>query len=277
LQDATPITLGQVISGWHAQLEAAMAGIRATLPGLYELAIGGTAVGTGLNAHPNFGATVAEFVAMETEKPFITAPNKFAALSAHDAVVTTSGALRTLAGALMKIANDVRWYASGPRTGIGELLIPENEPGSSIMPGKINPTQCEALTMVAVQVFGNDHAVAFAGSQGNFQLNVFKPVMLSNLLDSAGLLADAVDAFNTHCATGIEPNLPRIAAHLKDNLMLVTALNPHIGYEASAKTALLAHREGLTLREAALKLGLATAQEFDEWIEPEAMTRPLKV
>jgi fumarate hydratase class II len=277
LQDATPITLGQVISGWHAQLEAAIVDIRHTLPGLYELAIGGTAVGTGLNAHPNFGATVAEFVAMETEKPFITAPNKFAALSAHDAVVTASGALRTLAGALMKIANDVRWYASGPRTGIGELLIPENEPGSSIMPGKINPTQCEALTMVAVQVFGNDHAVAFAGSQGNFQLNVFKPVMLSNLLDSAGLLADAIDAFNTHCASGIEPNLLRIAAHLADNLMLVTALNPHIGYEASAKTALLAHREGLTLREAALKLGVATAQEFDEWIEPEAMTRPLRV
>jgi fumarate hydratase class II len=277
LQDATPITLGQVISGWRAQLEAAEKTIRNTLPGLYELAIGGTAVGTGLNAHPNFGATVAEFVALETEKPFVTAPNKFAALSAHDALVTASGSLRTLAGALMKIANDVRWYASGPRTGIGELLIPENEPGSSIMPGKINPTQCEALTMVAVQVFGNDHAVAFAGSQGNFQLNVFKPVMLHNLLDSAGLLADALDAFDEHCARGIEPNLPRIAAHLADNLMLVTALNPHIGYEASAKTALLAHREGLTLREAALKLGVATEQKFDEWIDPEAMTRPLQV
>jgi len=277
LQDATPITLGQVISGWHAQLQAAIAGIRNTLPGLYELAIGGTAVGTGLNAHPNFGATVAEFVALETEKPFCAAPNKFAALSAHDAVVTASAALRTLAGALMKIANDIRWYASGPRTGIGELLIPENEPGSSIMPGKINPTQCEALTMVAVQVFGNDHAVAFAGSQGNFQLNVFKPVMLHNLLDSAGLLSDALDAFNTHCATGIEPNLPRIEAHLAENLMLVTALNPHIGYEASARTALLAHRENLTLREAALKLGAATEEEFDKWINPEAMTKPLPV
>jgi len=277
LQDATPITLGQVISGWHAQLQAAIAGIRNTLPGIYELAIGGTAVGTGLNAHPNFGATVAEFVAMETEKPFCSAANKFAALSAHDAVVAASASLRTLAGALMKIANDVRWYASGPRTGIGELLIPENEPGSSIMPGKINPTQCEALTMVAVQVFGNDHAVAFAGSQGNFQLNVFKPVMLHNLLDSAGLLADALDAFNTHCATGIEPNLPRIEAHLADNLMLVTALNPHIGYEASARTALLAHRENLTLREAALKLGVASEQEFDKWIDPEAMTKPLPV
>jgi fumarate hydratase class II len=277
LQDATPITLGQVISGWHAQLEAAIAGIRAAMPGLYELAIGGTAVGTGLNAHPNFGATVAEFIAMETEKPFVTAPNKFAALSAHDAIVTASAALRTLAGAAMKIANDVRWYASGPRTGIGELTIPENEPGSSIMPGKINPTQCEALTMVAVQVFGNDHAVAFAGSQGNFQLNVFKPVMLHNILDSAELLTDSLDAFTTHCAAGIEPNLPRIAAHLADNLMLVTALNPHIGYEESAKTALLAHRENLTLREAALKRGIATEAEFDAWIDPVAMTKPLPV
>jgi fumarate hydratase class II len=277
LQDATPITLGQVISGWLAQLEAASAGIKAMLPGLYELAIGGTAVGTGLNAHPNFGATVAEFIALETQKPFCSAPNKFAALSAHDAVVTASASLRTLAGAAMKIANDVRWYASGPRTGIGELTIPENEPGSSIMPGKINPTQCEALTMVAVQVFGNDHAVAFGGSQGNFQLNVFKPVMLHNLLDSAELLADALDAFNTHCAVGIEPNLPRIEAHLADNLMLVTALNPHIGYEASAKTALLAHREGLKLRDAALKLGVTTPEQFDEWVKPEDMTRPLKV
>jgi fumarate hydratase class II len=275
LQDATPITLGQVISGWQAQLEAAIAGIRATLPGLYELAIGGTAVGTGLNAHPNFGATVAEFIALETEKPFITAPNKFAALSAHDAVAAASGSLRVLAGAAMKIANDVRWYASGPRTGIGEITIPENEPGSSIMPGKINPTQCEALTMVAVQVFGNDAAVAFAGSQGNFQLNVYKPVMLHNLLDSAELLADSLDAFATHCAAGIEPQRARIAAHLAENLMLVTALNPHIGYEASAKTALLAHRENLTLKQAALRLGVATAEEFDAWIDPAAMTKPL--
>jgi fumarate hydratase class II len=277
LQDATPITLGQVISGWQAQLDAAIAGIRAAMPGLYELAIGGTAVGTGLNAHPNFGATVAEFIALETEKPFITAPNKFAALSAHDAVVAASGSLRTLAGAAMKIANDVRWYASGPRTGIGEITIPENEPGSSIMPGKINPTQCEALTMVAVQVFGNDHAVAFGGSQGNFQLNVFKPVMLHNLLDSAELLADSLDAFSEHCAGGIEPNLPRIEAHLAENLMLVTALNPHIGYEESAKTALLAHRENLTLREAALQRGVATEEQFDAWINPEAMTKPLAV
>ncbi|MDE8348791.1 MAG: class II fumarate hydratase [Acidocella sp.] len=277
LQDATPITLGQVISGWEAQLLAASTCIKNALPGLYELAIGGTAVGTGLNAHPNFGATVAQLVAIETGKPFITAPNKFAALSAHDAIVTASAVLRTLAGAAMKIANDVRWYASGPRTGIGEITIPENEPGSSIMPGKINPTQCEALTMVAVQVFGNDAAVAFGGSQGNFQLNVFKPVMLSNLLDSANLLSDALDAFSTHCASGIEPNLPRIAAHLVDNLMLVTALNPHIGYEAAAKTALLAHRENLTLRDAALKLGVATEEQFNEWISPEDMTRPLRI
>jgi fumarate hydratase class II len=277
LQDATPITLGQVISGWLAQLEAALAGIKAVLPGLYELAIGGTAVGTGLNAHPNFGAMAAKFVALETRKPFVSAANKFAALSAHDAIVAASAALRTLAGAAMKIANDVRWYASGPRTGIGEITIPENEPGSSIMPGKINPTQCEALTMVAVQVFGNDHAVAFAGSQGNFQLNVYKPVMLHNLLDSAELLTDALDAFNTHCAIGVEPNLPRIEAHLADNLMLVTALNPHIGYEAAAKTALLAHREGLTLREAALRLGVTTPEQFDEWVNPEEMTRPLKI
>ena len=275
LQDATPITLGQVISGWQAQLEAAVAGIRRTMPDLYELAIGGTAVGTGLNAHPEFGATVAALVAKETQKPFRTAPNKFAALSAHDGIVTTSASLRTLAGACMKIANDVRWYASGPRTGIGEIFIPENEPGSSIMPGKINPTQCEALTMVAVQVFGNDHAVAFAGSQGNFQLNVFKPVMLHNLLDSACLLADALDAFNIHCAAGIVPNLPRIAEHLANNLMLVTALSPHIGYAAAAKTALLAHREGLSLRKAALQLGVTTGPEFDEWVQPETMTRPL--
>jgi fumarate hydratase class II len=276
LQDATPVTLGQVISGWQAQLEAAAAGIRAALPGLYELAIGGTAVGTGLNAVANFGATAAEFIALETGKPFVTAPNKFAALSAHDAMVAASGAVRVLAGAAMKIANDVRWYASGPRTGIGEILIPENEPGSSIMPGKINPTQCEALTMVAVQVFGNDHAVAFGGSQGNFQLNVFKPVMLHNLLDSAYLLAESMIAFNTHCAVGIEPAREKIAENLEKNLMLVTALNPHIGYEAAARTALKAHREGLSLREAALALGVTTAAQFDEWVKPEAMTRPLR-
>ena len=274
LQDATPITLGQVFSGWLAQLEAAQDGILATLPGLYQLAIGGTAVGTGLNAHPDFGARAAAHIAHETGLPFRTADNKFASLSAHDALVAASGSLRVLAGAALKIANDVRWYASGPRTGIGELLIPENEPGSSIMPGKINPTQCEALTMVAVQVFGLDHAIAFAGSQGNFQLNVYKPVMLHDFLDATSLLAEALDSFTTHCASGIEPARAKIAENLARNLMLVTALNPHIGYEMSAKIALKAHHEGLTLRESALALGVE-AQKFDEWVDPEAMTKPL--
>ncbi len=274
LQDATPITLGQVISGWLAQLEAAEDGILATLPGLYQLAIGGTAVGTGLNAHPDFGTAAAHHIARETGLPFRTADNKFAALSAHDALVAASGAVRVLAGAAMKIANDVRWYASGPRTGIGELLIPENEPGSSIMPGKINPTQCEALTMAAVQVFGLDHAIAFAGSQGNFQLNVFKPVMLHDFLDATSLLAEALQSFSTHCAEGIEPAREKIAENLARNLMLVTALNPHIGYEMSAKIALKAHRESLTLRAAALALGISPA-DFDSWVNPEAMTRPL--
>lgn len=276
LQDATPITLGQVISGWVAQLEAAVSGIRAALPGLYELALGGTAVGTGLNAVQNFGAVAAEFIALETGKPFCSAANKFAALSAHDGIVAASGALRVLAGAAMKIANDVRWYASGPRTGIGELLIPENEPGSSIMPGKINPTQCEALTMIAVQVFGNDHAVAFAGSQGNFQLNVFKPVMLWNLLESAKLLAEGLSGFDVHCARGIAPAYTKIAENLEKNLMLVTALNPHVGYEAAARVALLAHREGISLREAALALGVTTAAEFDDWVRPGEMVGPLR-
>lgn len=275
LQDATPITLGQVISGWQVQLEQAVSGIKTSLRGLYELAIGGTAVGTGLNAHPNFGPVVADFLAKETGYPFISAANKFAALSAHDAMVAASGALRVLAGAAMKIANDVRWYASGPRTGIGELLIPENEPGSSIMPGKINPTQCEALTMVAVQVFGNDQAVAFGGSQGNFQLNVYKPVMLINYLDSAHLLAEALESFRIHCATGIEPHQSRIDENLAKNLMLVTALNPHIGYSKSAEIALKAHREGLTLREAALASGVLNAEQFDKWVDPMAMTAPL--
>ncbi len=274
LQDATPVTLGQVISGWLAQLEAARAGILATMPGLYLLAIGGTAVGTGLNAHPEFGTRAAAHIARETGLPFRTAENKFAALSAHDAIVAASGAVRVLAGAAMKIANDVRWYASGPRTGIGELLIPENEPGSSIMPGKINPTQCEALTMVAVQVFGLDHAVAFAGSQGNFQLNVFKPVMLHDFLDATSLLAEGLESFSTHCAGGIEPAREKIAENLAKNLMLVTALNPHIGYERAAQIALKAHHEGVTLRAAALAHGL-TPQDFDAWVQPESMTRPL--
>ncbi len=274
LQDATPITLGQVISGWTAQIEQAIAGIRATLPALYELAMGGTAVGTGLNSPGRFAELIARRIAEETGKPFVSAANKFAALSAHDAIVTASASLRTLAGALMKIANDVRWYASGPRTGIGELLIPENEPGSSIMPGKVNPTQCEAITQVAVQVFGNDHAVAFAGSQGNFQLNVFKPVMLHNILQSIELLADAVRSFDERCARGIQPERDRIAEHLAANLMLVTALNPHIGYEKSAKIAMAAHHGGLTLRDAALRSGYVTAEQFDEWVKPESMTRP---
>jgi fumarate hydratase class II len=228
LQDATPLTLGQVISGWVAQLDEALDGIRQSLTGVYALAIGGTAVGTGLNADPRFGKTTARRIAEETGMPFVSAPNKFAALSAHDGLVSVSGMLRTLAGALMKIGNDVRWYACGPRAGFGELKIPTNEPGSSIMPGKINPTQCEALTMVAIQVFGNDHAVAFAGSQGNFQLNVYKPVMLHNVLVSAELLSDACRSFSERCATGLEPDEKRIKEHLDHSLMLVTALNPHI-------------------------------------------------
>ncbi len=274
LQDATPITLGQEIGGWAAQLDAALDGVRRTIPGLCELAIGGTAVGTGLNAHPKFGDLAAAKMAAETGRPFISAPNKFASLSAHDAMVTASASLRTLAGALMKIANDVRWLACGPRAGIGEILIPENEPGSSIMPGKVNPTQPEAITMVAVQVFGNDAAVAFAGSQGNFQLNVFKPVMVHNLLESIQLIADACGAFNDHCAVGIEPNLPTIEEHLGSSLMTVTALNPHIGYEKAAEIAKKAHKDGTNLREAALALGHVTAEQYEEWVRPAEMTGP---
>jgi len=275
LQDATPLTLGQVISGWVGQLDHALHGVGRTLPGVCALAIGGTAVGTGLNAHRRFGEVAARRIADETGKAFVSAPNKFAALSAHDAMVDVSAALRTLAGALMKIANDVRWYACGPRAGFGELRIPENEPGSSIMPGKINPTQCEALTMVAVQVFGNDHAVAFAGSQGNFQLNVYKPVILHNVLESIRLLADGARSFNDRCAGGIEPNAKRIREHLDGSLMLVTALNPHIGYEKAAQISLTAYREDLTLRDAALRLGFVTAEQFDAWVRPEDMVHPL--
>jgi len=275
LQDATPLTLGQVISGWVAQLDQALEGVGRSLPGVYTLAIGGTAVGTGLNAHPRFGEVAAHKIAGETGKPFVSAPNKFAALSAHDPMVNVSASLRTLAAALMKIANDVRWYACGPRAGFAELKIPENEPGSSIMPGKINPTQCEALTMVAVQVFGNDHAVAFAGSQGNFQLNVYKPVILHNVLESVQLLAEAARSFNDRCAQGIEPNEKRIREHLDNSLMLVTALNPHIGYEKAAQISLKAYRVDLTLREAALRSGFVTPEQFDEWVRPEDMTHPL--
>ena len=272
LQDATPITLGQVISGWVTQLDQALEGIARALPGLLELAIGGTAVGTGLNADPRFGGLAAARIASETGLPFVSAPNKFAAISAHDAMVNISAALRTLAVALMKIANDVRWYACGPRAGFAELKIPENEPGSSIMPGKINPTQCEALTMVAVTVMGNDQTVAIAGSQGNFQLNAYKPVIVYNVLESIQLLADASRSFSERCAAGIEPNKDRIQAHLEHSLMLVTALNPHIGYEKAAQISLMAYREGITLREAALKLGFVNAEQFDSWVRPEDMT-----
>jgi fumarate hydratase class II len=275
LQDATPLTLGQAISGWVAQLDQALRAIARCLPDLYGLAIGGTAVGTGMNADPRFGDVAARKIAEETGKPFFSAPNKFAALSAHDAMVNTSAALRTLAGALMKIANDVRWYACGPRACFGEIRIPENEPGSSIMPGKINPTQCEALTMVAVQVYGNDQAVAFAGSQGNFQLNVYKPVILHNVLESIHLLSDAVLSFNDRCARGIELNEKRIREHLDESLMLVTALSPHIGYEKAAQISLKAYHEDITLRQAAIELGLLTAEQFDEWVRPEDMTHPL--
>jgi fumarate hydratase class II len=274
LMDATPLTLGQVFSGWIAQLDQAARTIRATLDGLYELPLGGTAVGTGLNAPAQFGALASELIAAETGRPFRQAGNLFAIGSAHDAIVTASGALRTLAGALMKIANDIRWYASGPRAGIGELVLPENEPGSSIMPGKINPTQCEALTMVAVQVYGNDHTIAFAGSQGNFQLNAYKPIMLHNLLEAAELLTEGCRSFATRCVAGMAANEVRIGEHLEGSLMLVTALAPHIGYERSAEIALTAHREGLSLREAALRLGYVDKAEFDAWVRPGDMTRP---
>ena len=274
LQDATPVTLGQEIGAWVAQLDFGLEAVKAAVPGLYDLAIGGTAVGTGLNAHPRFGDRAAHYITGLTGHAFRSAPNKFFALSAHDALVNTSAALRTLSGGLMKLANDVRWLASGPRCGIGELIIPENEPGSSIMPGKINPTQCEALTMVCVQVFGNDAAVAFAGSQGNFQLNVYKPVMVHNVLESIELLADACGAFRDHCVVGIEPNLPRIRENLERNLMLVTALNRHIGYDKAAEIAKKAHLEGTTLREAAVSSGYVTEEQYDDWIVPIEMTGP---
>jgi fumarate hydratase class II len=275
LQDATPITLGQEISSWRAQLDDRIKGIERALPGLYELAIGGTAVGTGLNAHARFGDVAAKHIAKETGHPFVSAPNKFAALAAHDAMVDVSAAERGLAIALFKIANDIRLLASGPRCGIGEISIPENEPGSSIMPGKVNPTQCEAMTMVCAQVFGNDAAVAFAGSQGHFQLNVFKPVMVHNVLESADLIADACDSMRVHCATGIEPNLARIKQHLDESLMLVTALNTHIGYEKAAKIAKKAHVDGTSLREAAASLGYVTPEQYDQWVVPVEMTHPL--
>ena len=275
LQDATPVMLGQVISGWVAQLDQASDSIRRAIPGVCELAIGGTAVGTGLNTHVRFGDVVAERLAAETGMPFKASANKFAALSAHDAMVDLSAAIRTLAVALYKIANDVRLYAMGPRAGIAELMLPENEPGSSIMPGKINPTQSEAMTMVCAQVIGNDATVAFAGTQGHFQLNVYKPVMLHNVLESASLLADACRSFNDHCAIGIEPNERMINEHLENSLMLVTALNTHIGYEKAAEIALKAYREDLSLNQAASELGYVDEADFDKWVVSEEMTRPM--
>ncbi|MGJ3509652.1 class II fumarate hydratase [Enemella sp. A6] len=274
LQDATPITLGQEISGWVAQIDFALAQIMHAEQAVLRLAIGGTAVGTGLNAHPDFGRTAAALIATETGHGFVQNQNLFRALASHDELVSLSGALRVLAMALMKIANDVRWLASGPRNGIGELLIPENEPGSSIMPGKVNPTQAEALTMVATRVFGNDATVGFAGSQGNFELNVYKPVMAHAVLESIRLLGDACAAFDDHCAVGIEPNTERIEHNLETNLMLVTALNRHIGYDNAAKIAKHAHATGGSLREAALELDLVSGEDFDRWVVPMEMTDP---
>ena len=274
LQDATPITLGQEFSGYVALLDADLARIEMTLPGVMSLGIGGTAVGTGLNSHPEFGERAAKKIAELTSLPFTSNPNKFAALSAHDEFVFASGALKTLACSLMKIANDIRWLASGPRCGLGELTIPENEPGSSIMPGKVNPTQSEAMTMVCCQVMGNDAAIGFAGSQGNFELNVFKPVIIHNFLHSVRLLSDACRSFTHHCAAGIEPNMERINHYVQDSLMLVTALNPHIGYDKAAQIAKTAHKEKSSLREAAIASGHLTGEQFDQWVNPEAMTRP---
>jgi len=276
LQDATPLTLGQEISGWVSQIDHALAAVEATMPQLRELALGGTAVGTGLNTHPKYADRVAEKIAALSGKKFISAPNKFAALAAHDAFVGTSGGLKQLAVALMKIANDVRWLSSGPRSGIGEIRIPENEPGSSIMPGKVNPTQCEAMTMVCTQVMGNDATIGIAGSQGNFELNVYKPVMAYNLLQSIRLLGDTCQSFNDNCAVGIEPNLETIDDKLRRSLMLVTALNPLIGYDNAAKVAKHAYKSNTTLREAVIELGLLTGEQFDEAINPEDMVGPLK-
>ncbi|GAA5236753.1 class II fumarate hydratase [Verticiella sediminum] len=272
LQDATPLTLGQELSGHVAQLDACEAQIRAALPGLCELAIGGTAVGTGLNAHPEFSAKVAAELASDTGITFVSAPNKFQALAGHEAILFAHGALKTLAGALMKIANDVRWLASGPRSGLGEISIPENEPGSSIMPGKVNPTQCEALTMLSAQVMGNDVAINIGGSMGNFELNVFKPMIIHNFLQSVRLLADGMASFDKNCAVGIEPNRERIAELVDRSLMLVTALNPHIGYDKAAQIAKKAHKENLSLKEAALALGYLTEEQFTQWVVPENMT-----
>lgn len=274
LQDATPLTLGQEFSGYVSQLDHALIRLDAALQGLYELPLGGTAVGTGLNAHPDYAEQVAQTLAALTVVPFVTAPNKFEALAARDAEVFASGALKTLAASLNKIANDVRWLASGPRCGIGELKIPENEPGSSIMPGKVNPTQSEAMTMVVAQVMGNDVTINMAGASGNFELNVFMPVIGYNLLQSIRLLADTCDSFNDHCAVGIEPVTEKIDYFLHNSLMLVTALNRHVGYENAAKIAKTAYKENKTLKQVAVELGLLTDAQFDEWVKPEAMTSP---
>ncbi len=271
LMDATPLTLGQEFGGYVTQLKNSILRLEQSLPSLYELALGGTAVGTGLNTPDGYSENVAKVIADLTDHPFVTAPNKFEALSAHDAIVSASGALKTLAAACFKIANDVRWSASGPRCGIGELNIPANEPGSSIMPGKVNPTQSEALTMIAVQVMGNDAAIGFAGASGNFQLNVYNPVLIYNLLQSIRLLSDGIRSFNLNCASGIEPNYPSIDKNLQNSLMLVTALNPHIGYDNAAKIAKKAHSDGTTLKQAALALQLLTEEQFDEWVNPTLM------
>ncbi|MBP6193930.1 MAG: class II fumarate hydratase [Methyloversatilis sp.] len=271
LQDATPLTLGQEMSGWVAQLALAEQCVQASLEGLHALAVGGTAVGTGLNTHPEFGQRVAALLARDTGLPFRRAPNRYAALAGHEALVSAHGALKTLAVALMKIANDVRWLASGPRCGLGELVLPENEPGSSIMPGKVNPTQCEALTMACCQVMGNDVALAFGAASGNFELNVFKPLIANDFMQSVRLLADAMASFDAHCARGIEPDRARIADLLSRSLMLVTALSPHIGYDCAAAVAHHAHVSGLSLRDAALALGAVSAEQFDDWVRPERM------
>ena len=274
LMDAVPLTLGQEFSGYVAQLDADLKRIDAVLPDIYELAIGGTAVGTGLNTHPEFADRTAAKIAELTGLPFVSAPNKFAALAAHDALVMASGALRTLACSLMKIANDIRWMGSGPRCGLGELRLPENEPGSSIMPGKVNPTQSEAMTMVCLQVIGNDTAIATAGTQGNFELNVFKPLIIHNLLHSITLLADSCVSFTEFCVLGIEPDRERIASYVANSLMLVTALSPHIGYDKAAKVAKKAHEENLTLRQAAVELGFVKPEEFDRYVQPNKMLAP---
>lgn len=276
LQDATPLTLGQEISGWAAMLAHNLQHIEASIPHICELALGGTAVGTGLNTHPEYAVRVAKALADLTGQPFVTAPNKFEALATCDALVHGHGALKGLAASLMKIANDVRWLSSGPRCGIGEISIPENEPGSSIMPGKVNPTQCEAMTMLCAQVLGNDVAVNIGGASGNFELNVFRPMVIHNYLQSIRLLADGMQGFNEHCAVGIEPNRDRISQLLNESLMLVTALNTHIGYDKAAEIAKKAHKEGLTLKASALKLGYLTEEEFDLWVRPEDMVGSMK-